>query len=84
MKYRCPCCGYYSYEHQPNGSHDICPICYWEDDPIQLEIPDYKGGANGVSLNKAKENYLKYGACTEAMSPFTRRPKEDEITEFDY
>ncbi|WP_241494482.1 CPCC family cysteine-rich protein [Pseudomonas asplenii] len=29
--FTCPCCGYAVFE-EPPGSHDICPICFWEDD----------------------------------------------------
>ena len=24
----------------------ISPVCFWEDDPVQLDDRDYKGGAN--------------------------------------
>ena len=27
--------------NEPPGSHDICSICFWEDDNIQLRWPDY-------------------------------------------
>ena len=39
------------------GSYEICPVCTWEDDPIQTEEPDYKGGANVMSLNEAREAF---------------------------
>ncbi|WP_208025565.1 CPCC family cysteine-rich protein [Niastella caeni] len=35
MKFGCPCCGYKTFKHEPNGSYDICLVCYWENDPIQ-------------------------------------------------
>lgn len=81
MKYRCPCCGYFTFAQQPDGSYDICPVCYWEDDAMPLKNPEYEGGANKVSLNRARENYLEYGACTEDMVKFTREPTEDELAE---
>lgn len=51
MKYRCPCCGYYTFENEPattlhDACFDICPVCYWEDDPVQLEDPTFAGGAD--------------------------------------
>lgn len=49
-KYKCPCCGFYTFDEKPNGNYDICPVCFWEDDPIQLEDNEYEGGANRVSL----------------------------------
>lgn len=30
---------------------------FWEDDPIQLEDNEYKGGANRVSLIQARHNF---------------------------
>lgn len=36
MKYKCPCCSFYTFYDKPNGNYDICPVCFWEDDPIQL------------------------------------------------
>ena len=59
MKYACPCCLYYTFEEKPSGTYDICPVCYWEDDIVQLADPDFSGGANDVSLNLAKENFGK-------------------------
>ena len=59
MKYACPCCLYYTFEEKPSGTYDICPVCYWEDDIVQLADPDFSGGANDVSLNLAKENFKK-------------------------
>ena len=38
-KYRCPCCGYYTFD-EPN-SFEICDVCFWQDDGIQSDKPDY-------------------------------------------
>jgi len=43
--YPCPCCGHRIFD-EPPGSCDICKICFWEDDNVQLRWPDYAGGAN--------------------------------------
>lgn len=45
-RFACPCCGYKTFIEEPNGSYDICQVCSWEDDPIQLADPNYEGGAN--------------------------------------
>jgi len=42
--YSCPCCGYLTRSKLLTGTFEICPICYWEDDNVQFEDPDYKGG----------------------------------------
>ena len=33
----------------------ICDVCRWEDDPVQFDDRDFEGGANGPSLNQARE-----------------------------
>ena len=66
-KFYCECCGYNTLYEKPNGTYQICTTCYWEDDPIQSAEPDYKGGANKVSLNQAKRNFAEFGACERDM-----------------
>ncbi len=78
-KYKCPCCGFYTFEKKTNANYEICPVCFWEDDPIQSNDMEYKGGANKVSLLQARDNFLKFGACTEDMMTHVRKPKEDEM-----
>ncbi len=36
---------------------DICDICGWQDDGVQNADPNYKGGANKMSLNEARKAY---------------------------
>ncbi|WP_448262693.1 CPCC family cysteine-rich protein [Microbacterium aurum] len=45
----CPCCGHLTLG-QPPGSYELCPVCFWEDDAVQLRWPTYPGGANRPSL----------------------------------
>lgn len=51
----CPCCGRHRFEEV--DFYEICPVCGWEDDPLQRDEPDYEGGANEMSLNQAREAY---------------------------
>lgn len=78
MKFPCRCCGYKTLSEPANGTYEICEVCYWEDDPVQLSDPDFAGGANIPSLRQAQQNFLVYGACSEDMKPYVRMPKEDE------
>lgn len=78
-KYKCVCCGYYTMESEPPGTFEICPVCFWEDDNVQFDDPEYEGGANGISLNKARENYKKIGAISEKYLKNVRQPYKDEI-----
>lgn len=83
MKYRCPCCGYYTFNERPNGDYDICPVCFWEDDPIQLEDENFSGGANHVSLVQARKNFAEFGVCEIEMKKYVRQPNKDELKGID-
>ena len=77
-RYKCPCCGCFTFGSEPQGNYDICPVCYWEDDPLQLIDEDFEGGANKVSLKQARENYKQFGACEEGMTGHVRKPIDEE------
>lgn len=53
----CPVCGKYLFAEA--GDYDICPVCNWENDPIQSDNPDFSGGSNVMSLNEARKAYRK-------------------------
>ena len=59
-KYQCPCCESYGLNEQAGNTFQLCPICYWEDDGVQSNDPEYEGGANKVSLNQGRINFKKY------------------------
>jgi len=77
-KYQCLCCGYYTINEGP-GLYEICPVCFWEDDPIQRNDEEFWGGANVPSLREARMNYKKYGACDENGLKYVRPPLPDEM-----
>lgn len=79
MKYKCPCCGYYTFLEKPDGNYDICPVCFWEDDPFAYDKPDEEWGCNGVSLNQARKNYAEFGAVRKDMLLYVRHPSNDEL-----
>ncbi|MEG0407126.1 MAG: CPCC family cysteine-rich protein [Acinetobacter sp.] len=79
MSYACPCCSYLTFGELPDGSFEICPVCFWEDDNVQNEDPDYAGGANAISLNIAKQNFQLYGAAKKEALTYVRRPLDEEI-----
>ncbi|PJZ59076.1 CPCC family cysteine-rich protein [Leptospira barantonii] len=80
MSFPCPCCGYLTFEEE-SGSFEICPVCYWENDNVQNDDPSYSGGANRISLELAKENYIRFGAKEKDYVTLVRKPKEDEYPE---
>lgn len=79
MKYTCPCCGYKTIEEEPPGTYDICRICYWEDDEVQFNDPDFEGGANEVSLRQAQKNFIAFGACDECSVKSVRKPTSEDV-----
>ena len=48
-----------------NSLYEICPVCFWEYDPIQNDNSNYSGGTNSISLLDAIHNYQKYGAISK-------------------
>lgn len=75
-RYPCPCCGHLVFGELP-GSFQLCPICGWEDDSLQLQFPD-EAGTNPVSLDEAQRNYLRTGAIAPECRSTVRPPRGDE------
>jgi anaerobic ribonucleoside-triphosphate reductase len=53
---KCACCGFLTLPE--DSLFEICPICGWQDDPVQNDDPDYSGGANSQSLNAYKIQWV--------------------------
>ena len=54
----CPACGFVVFA-RAFGSEEMCPVCGWIDDYLQLAHPDFTLGANsGLSLREAQANAL--------------------------
>ena len=83
-KYKCPCCGYYTFEEKPNGNYDICKVCFWEDDPLAYDDPNYEADCNRVSLNQARKNYIDFGACEKSLIAHVRQPLANEKQGIDW
>ncbi|GAB2572109.1 hypothetical protein Aab01nite_03640 [Paractinoplanes abujensis] len=66
------------------GSYEICPVCIWEDDLVQLRWPDFTGGANRPSLIGAQANVKKFGACEQRSVAHVRPPRDDEPLDPDW
>lgn len=78
-RYQCPCCGYYTFNQPADNTFQICDVCYWEDDGIQLSNPNYHGGANAVSLKEAQQNFKLIGACEALFLKHVRKPVTEEL-----
>ncbi|WP_078118489.1 CPCC family cysteine-rich protein [Thiosocius teredinicola] len=68
----CACCGYATIDQK--GNYEICPICYWENDPVQEADPWFQGGANTPSLFEAQSNFKAFGAMEKRFVSDTRPP----------
>lgn len=77
-RFLCPCCGCFTLGSA--GSFEICPVCFWEDDgQDDGDAEVVRGGPNGrLSLSRARENYLRFGARDERFVSEVRAPYESE------
>lgn len=78
MKFACHCCGNLTMDTDPTDTFNICPVCFWEHEYTD-GMPFGVSGPNGCSLNEARENYKRIGACTEKDMEFVRKPLPEEI-----
>lgn len=76
---RCPCCGCKTLAER--GGFELCPVCYWEDDgQDDYDADVVRGGPNGsLSLNAARANYARCGACEERVIGCVRPPHANEL-----
>ncbi|MCL4271554.1 MAG: hypothetical protein KJZ72_18495 [Anaerolineales bacterium] len=82
--FSCPSCGFVVF-NEPAGSYDICPICNWEDDHVQLDNPVLRGGANGTSpFDYQQEVLVKVPVEIREHNGYKRHPKWRPLTEEDY
>ncbi|WP_147068603.1 CPCC family cysteine-rich protein [Terrabacter aerolatus] len=56
----CPCCGYQTLPER--DAYELCPVCFWEDDPSESRAPGFSGGANALDLLTAQRTFLRIGA----------------------
>lgn len=82
MNYPCSCCHHYTRD-QPSSNFDfeICPVCFWEDDPVQNIHPNSKSGANAISLAEAQDNYQQYGVSELRFLKHVRKPNDLETND---
>jgi len=70
--YPCPSCGFEVFS-EPPGSYEICPLCGWEDDHVQLKHPAMGGGANKLSLAEHQRIALATHPASEQLAQGYRR-----------
>lgn len=72
--YQCPCCDYYSLERR--GAHEICPVCYWEDDGHDMDRLDEVSSANHITLRRARMNFERIGASDPSAESLVAQPDD--------
>lgn len=75
--YPCRCCGFLTLSDP--GVYEICPVCFWEDDPVQNEDSSFAGGANRVTLDEARRNFVEFGAAELGALKDVRSPSREEV-----
>ena len=81
-QFPCPSCGFLVYRRRP-GSYEICPVCGWHDDAVQLEAPGYAGGANHESLHAYQRRVaLRHAPVgVDVMRGYRRAPDWRPVTD---
>jgi hypothetical protein len=75
----CPCCKYLTLHER--GRHEICPVCFWEDDgQDDVDADVDRGGPNrALSLSQARQNYQAFGVSDRSFLHHVREPHPNEI-----
>jgi hypothetical protein len=78
LRYACPCCLYLTLHER--GGFSICKVCFWEDDgQDDHDAGLVRGGPNGsLSLEAARQNFARFGACEERFKAKVRPPLPEE------
>lgn len=84
MKEKCLCCGYKTLPaKRENCIAFICPVCFFENDVFMKNMNDIKEKSDsngGMTLEQARDNFKKYGACNKEFITKVRKPKKEEMT----
>lgn len=78
----CSCCGYKTLETNDIG--EICNVCFWEEDYSGDNEWFTKSVVNKISLYRAQQNFIKFGACNKRSIKFIRNPLEVEGKQSDW
>src|SRR5262249_32149193 len=74
----CPACGYYMFLSL-NDQSEICGICFWQNDLLDLQAMYQPMGPNNVSLEEAQKNFASFRAIEERFVNQVRKPNENDI-----
>ena len=77
-KFHCLCCGFATMRDLPPGTHQICQVCFWQDDWLDAVEFTRPVGPNRVSLLTARKNFLQFGAAEKRVLGYVRKPSDSE------
>ena len=77
-RFHCLCCGFATMREMPPGTHQICQVCFWHDDWLDAEEFTRPIGPNSVSLQRARQNFLRFGAAEKRVLGYVRKPSDSE------
>jgi Cysteine-rich CPCC len=78
-RFPCLCCGHLTLPEPPPGSDEICEVCGWEDDPVQADDPDFRGGANSGSLDEVRASFWQWRQAGCPPDVRRRPPLPEEV-----
>lgn len=70
----CPCCEHLTLGKR--GWYEICPVCFWEDDPaVERDGPAVPSSPNEeMTLDEGRANFARLGASNERRTKLVRDP----------
>lgn len=75
----CPVCFWEDDAYLAISNDSITSLYYADKLPTEGILLDVPSGANhGLTLRKARENYLAFGACEKEMLSHVREPRKSE------
>jgi len=63
--HQCPVCDHFTLPRRTE--FEICPVCFWEYDGLDVDKLDQLSGPNHLTLRKARENFNELGAFALEM-----------------
>jgi len=63
--YQCPVCDFFTLPRR--NEFEICPVCFWEYDGLDVDTLDQLSGPNHLTLRVARDNFHELGAYEPAM-----------------
>jgi endogenous inhibitor of DNA gyrase (YacG/DUF329 family) len=78
LRHPCPACGYYVFS-ELDAQDEICPICSWQNDLVDLETMYEAMGPNKVSLEEAQQSFAKRGAVEDRFVTKVRPPMRNDL-----